>query len=159
MDDCLRCKDYRECTQDRTWFHYGQIRWCPWQILWILTNAEELRAGKWPRDFKVSDNGAIGKRNIRVEATFAKPVIILAEVEYRLAMTGLAGKLLLAQIKAGVKLEIEKRKILHTFEPEAEAALMYIKGRGRKRLSFQIWLKQVRYRERNLIANLKYNKI
>ena len=142
MGDCLKCKDYRECSQDHGWFHYGQIKWCPYQILWILEHAETLRSGKWPQDFKAPGNvdSLIQGRNLKAEATFVKPVTVLAEVEYRLEQTGIAGKFLLAQIKAGETLE--------TFEPEARAALMYIKGWRRKRIDFKRWLREVFYKSK-----------
>jgi len=69
-----------------------------------------------------------------------KPEVILAELKYRMEKTGLAGKLLKAQAKAG---------IIHPNELESEAreALMYISGWNRKSLNFGAWKRQRRYRK------------
>ena len=134
--DCRDCKDYRECISPPGWFHYGQIRWCPYQVIWIITYSDTLRAGRWPKDPDNQDDNA-GQRKINTEGTFVKPIIILSEVESRLARTGIQGKLLLAQVEAGRTFEILDR--------DAKDALLYVKGFKRKRMSFSAWKKKRRY--------------
>lgn len=139
MKDCRDCKNWKDCT-GKDWFDYSEIRWCPWQVLWILENSEVLRSGNWPPE--CVDSGYIdapaGGRKIRHEGSFVKPVAILGEVEYRLAKTGLYGKLLIAEVKAGIELS-----------GQSWSALLYIKGWRRKRLSFGAWQKQRNYRGKN----------
>jgi hypothetical protein len=133
--DCRRCRDYRECT-GKPWYHYQEVRWCVWQVIWILANAETLRAGHWPKDpDNSSDN--IGQRSIKTEASFTKPILILAEVESRLRRTGIHGKLLVAQIEAG--------REFNTLDREARDALLYIKGWKQKRMGFSQWKKDRKY--------------
>ncbi|MGA2669971.1 MAG: hypothetical protein ABSF21_00920 [Dehalococcoidia bacterium] len=134
--DCQRCKDYRLCIPPE-WFNYAEIRFCPYQVVWIISCATTLRAGRWPQDpDNSSDN--VGQRNIKTEASFTKPILILAEVEFRLRRTGIHGKLLVAQIEAGRGLE--------TLDAEARDALMYVKGWRQKDMPFNAWLKQRIYR-------------
>jgi len=127
--DCRECKDYRDCD-GKPWFHYGEIRFCPFQILWIIENSETLRAD-WPPN---PDGSSYIDPNIRTgyksEAYFTKPAGILGEVNARLARTGMYGKLLRAEVLAGLDLS-----------QEARDALMYVKGGRRKRMSFSAWKK------------------
>ena len=116
--DCRNCKDYRDCSGIIEWFHYGLIKFCPYQIVWVLANSETLRAGKWPKEPYNSDSA--GQRTIKTEASFTKPILILAEVETRLKKTGIQGKLLVAQIEAG--------RDFNNLDRDARTALMYIKG-------------------------------
>jgi len=128
---CRDCKDYRECI-GKEWFHFGEIRWCPYQVIFILANADTLRAGHWPQDpDRVDDNA--GQKRIKTEGAFTKSILILAEVETRLKRTGIHGKLLVAQVEAG--------REFSNLDPDARAALMYVKGFKRKRMSFGAWKK------------------
>jgi hypothetical protein len=133
--DCRDCKDYRDCIPPE-WFNYAEIRFCPYQVIWILQNTETLRAGHWPKDpDKVDDNS--GQKGIKTEATFTKPILILAEVESRLRRTGINGKLLVAQIEAGIEFS--------NLDREARDALFYVKGWRQKRMSFRAWKKARKY--------------
>lgn len=128
MKDCLKCKDYRGCA-GKPWYHYGEIRFCVHQVVWIIKKADVLLAGDWPPD---PDSSSAVDPSIRTgyksEAYYTKPVGILAEVNRRLAQTGTHGKLLRAEVLAGLELS-----------PESEDALMYAKGRRRKDTSYNHW--------------------
>ena len=150
--DCRDCKDYRECEalrkdnegqytikgNGKEWYHYGEIRWCPFQCIWIINNTATLRDGRWPQDPDRIDNNA-GQRSIKTEASFTRPILILAELESRLERTGIQGKLLVAQVEAGREFDYLDR--------EAYDALLYIKGFRRKRMSFMTWKKQRKHRQ------------
>lgn len=136
MQDCRKCKDYRDCTRNHDWFHYGEIRWCVWQVIWVIENSGTLLAGNWPPN--PDGSGYIDpkiKTGYGSEAYYTKPAGILAEVEYRLRRTGIEGKLLRAEIKAG--------ETMDSMEPEARSALMYIKGWRRKRIGYKRWLREI----------------
>jgi len=135
--DCRDCKDYRECTAPPDWFHYGEIRWCVYQVIWIIKHAWILRAGRWPKNPDSVDDNA-GQRRIKTEGNFVPSITILAEVKIRLERTGIHGKLLVAQIEAGRDFE--------TLDRDARDALLYIKGYKRKRMSFNHWKRQRNYR-------------
>jgi hypothetical protein len=140
--DCRHCKDFRECLGDIEWFHYGQIRFCPHQILWILRHSETLRDGDWPQDPINPGDDNPNSKIIKTEASFVKPILILAEVESRLKRTGIHGKLLVAQIEAG--------RELNTLDREAMDALFYVQGWQQKRDSFTNWKRIRRWRKETL---------
>lgn len=132
--DCRDCQTYKDCV-GKPWFHYGEIRFCPYQVIWIIENSEVLRARGWPLNPDGSSYTDPGrKKGYASEAYYVKPVGILAEVEYRRKRTGISGKLLKAEVLAGLDLSRESRD-----------ALMYIKGWRRKRMSFRAWKKQRKY--------------
>jgi hypothetical protein len=136
--DCRDCRNYKDCIAPPEWFNYAEIRFCPYQVLWVIAHFDTLRAGHWPKDpDRVDDNQ--GGKNIKTEAAFTKPILILAEVESRLRRTGINGKLLVAQIEAGYELNMLDR--------DARDALFYVKGWRQKRDSFKHWKRLRRWRK------------
>lgn len=144
--DCRHCKDYRECKQDCSWFHYGQIRFCPLQVLWIIEHREELASGIWPKDPYGADNNT-SSRSIKTEASFVKPEITIGEVTERLKRCGTQAELLITQVEDG--------RTLNNLSPRAREVLMYAKGFRRKRMSFNAWKKQRKYRQNDYQAVVK----
>lgn len=136
--DCRHCKDYRDCI-GKDWYNYAEIRWCIYQIIWILKNYTSFMAGRWPKD--PYGSGSNGQRIVQTEATFVKPILILAEVRSRLKRTGSQGELLITQIEDG--------RTLSTLSDGAREVLMYIKGNRRKRIGFRRWLRKVYYRPKS----------
>lgn len=135
--DCQKCKDWHGCV-GKAWYDYGEIRWCPFQVMWILQHSNLFDAGKWPpQDNRVE---SIETRQICTEADFVHTQIILGELNYRLKRTGTPGKLLKAQARAGDSLDY--------LEAEAWDALMYVKGWRRKSQSFSNWKKDKRYHQK-----------
>ena len=146
--ECRDCKDYRECVPP-VWFNFAEIRWCPYQVLFILANTETLRAGRWPQDPDKADDNS-GQRTVKTEGTFTKPILILAEVETRLERTGVCGKLLIAQAEAG--------REFSNLDYEAKSALLYIKGWRRKKEGFSAWKKRRNYRQKGYQKVVKEEK-
>lgn len=138
--DCRDCKDYRNCTQDISWFHYGQIRFCPYQCIWVLANSEMLRAGQWPKDEGSSDSN-LGQRSVKTEASFVKPELVIAELEVRLQRCGTQAELLITQVEDG--------RTFETLSDGAREVLMYAKGFRRKRIGFRRWLRDVYHRSKS----------
>lgn len=135
--DCKRCQDYRDCI-GKPWFHYGEIRFCPYQIMFIVENVEILGAGNWPDSPTGSSwTDPAVRTGYRSEAHFTKPVEIVGEVNYRLKRTGVDGKLLREQVENG--------KAIDDLEPEARSALMYVKGWRRKKIGYKRWLREIYY--------------
>ena len=133
--DCQDCRDYRPCI-GKDWYHYGEIRWCPYQCIWILQNSSTLESGEWPDQVDYST----GQRQRREEASYVKPILILAELRARLQRTGVYGELLETQIEDG--------RSYSNLSKNAKAVLMYVKGRKRKRMSFKKWLRDKYHGER-----------
>jgi len=144
MSECRKCKNWHDCKAPPGWFHYGEIRFCPYQCLWILSHAETLKGGDWPAQAGQAESPK-GQRQFKAEASFVKPEIIIGELENRLATTGIQGKLLVAQ--AFVVRNINDLKDQELLDWEAREALMYIKGWRRKNMSFRAWRKKRRYRQ------------
>ena len=131
MKDCRDCKDYKDC-RGKEWYHYGEIRFCPYQVMFIIVNSELLVIGEWPKrpqgaytDFLPLD--------ISTEAYYTRPTSILAEVEIRLGRINRYCKLALID-------EVNNGLTFDTLSRPAIDALMYAKGWRRKRSSFSHWL-------------------
>jgi len=138
LKDCLKCKRWKECA-GKSFFTYQEVRFCPYQVLWILEWKDTLLAGNWPDN---PDSSSYVDPKIKTgygsEAYFVKAVITLGEVNARLARTGIEGKLLVAEVRAGVTLQ--------ELQPESRTALMYVKGNITKRQSYSDWKKQEKFR-------------
>jgi len=128
--DCLKCKRWKGCP-GKEWYHYGEIRWCPQQVIWILQHAETLRAGYWVPMYEYGG----GTKQLKVEAYFVKAGIAIAELEARLARTPNQGELLTTQVEDG--------RTLSNLSDGARAILMYVKGRKRKTITFSRWKREV----------------
>ena len=139
--DCRDCKDYRVCI-GKDWFHFGEIRWCIYQVIWILAHAETLRAGQWPKAEDGSSDSNLGQRSVKTEASFVKPELIIGEVETRLERTGKQGELLVTQI--------EDERTISNLSTGAREVLMYVKGFRRKKIGFKKWLRRVYYRPKSV---------
>ena len=141
--NCRRCRGWKQCILSSPvlfdvddHFNFAEIRWCPFQIIFLLSNRETLKSGEWPPEFK--ESAPTGRT--RAEAKFVMPVLVIAEVEARLQQTGVRGEMLLAQIHDG--------RTFHTITNGAREALFYIKGWRRKKISFARWLREVFHKEK-----------
>lgn len=137
MRDCQRCRNYKDCS-GKPFFVFSDIRFCPFQIMWVIENAEVMKTN-WP----AAPDGSsyvepMVRTGYRSEASYVKSVVILGEVNARLDRTGTDGKLLWAQVLANLELS-----------HESKSALMYSSGWRRKRMSYRRWLKQRRYRRKS----------
>jgi hypothetical protein len=146
--DCQKCKRYKGCPGkwysytengrrvEEEWYHYGEIRWCPQQDIWILDHAELLRSGQWV--FRHEESGE--SRRLSAEAYFVQAGIAIAELDERLESTPNKGELLLTQIEDG--------RTLGNLSPGAYEILMYIKGKPRKPQDFSVWKAKRDYRQK-----------
>ena len=136
--DCRHCRDYRGCV-GKDWFDFSEIRWCVWQIVWLLQFKETLTEGHWPQDPYGADNNT-SSRTIKTEASFVKPELVIAELEERLNRCGKQAELLVTQVEDG--------RTLSNLSPGAREVLMYVKGFRRKRIGFRKWLREVFYQKK-----------
>lgn len=118
----------------KDWYDYGDIRWCPLQVVWILQNAASLDAGIYPEQYKGHS------RQLRAEGYFAKAKLVIGELRQRLELTDNHGELLITQVEDG--------RILSTLSLGAYEILMYVKGWRRKSQSFHAWQRQRRYNKK-----------
>lgn len=133
---CQVCRDWRRCVynEGKEWYTYPEIRYCPYQVMWVIEKADTLRAGNWPPN--PEGTGYIDSAihtGYSSEAYYTKAVRVIADVSKRLDRTGVDGKLLKEQVENG--------KTIDKLEPESRSALMYIKGWRAKRMSYNAWKK------------------
>jgi len=115
---------------------FAELRFCPFQIVWILANEECLDYGKWPDRYSPFDER--GSRQIANEGYFVKAKLIIAEVRKRMETTGKDGRHLADQCKL--------YSTPNSLDDEAWEVLMYLKGANRKDMDFNKWRNQRRYR-------------
>jgi len=142
IGDCRECKDYRECLGLKEWFNYAEIRWCVFQVVWILQYKDTLKDGSWPQDPYGSNDNTSNQRMVKTEASFVKPELIIGELEKRLERCGTQAELLITQVEDG--------RTLNNLSAGAREVLMYVKGFRRKKISFRRWLRTVYYRKKTV---------
>jgi hypothetical protein len=128
--NCQKCRRWKGCP-GKDWYHYGEIRWCPQQIIWIYQHADIFRAGDWVTRHEESGES----KQLHPEAYFVKAGIAIAELEARAEGLEDRGELLITQIEDG--------RTLKNLSPGARAQLMYLKGRKRKSIDFKRWRREV----------------
>ena len=138
--DCRHCTDYRECV-GKDGYLFADLRFCPFQVVWILENSDILHIGKWPMQYSVYDKEK--GRRVANEGYFVKPAVIIAEVEKRLETTGKDGKLLVSECKRGVALE--------DLDNETWEVLMYVKGWWRKKMDFGSYQRWKRWKNKQKV--------
>ena len=136
---CNPCIGYKKCVGNYygTYEYYsvGEIRWCSHQNKWLIINEDTIRVGIWPDPPSVLDIDKVQKM-ITYEASFERKCDMLAELERRLGRCGKNGEL-------GEEL---KRKIKKGVDVKDDPVLIYVSGRDKKDMDYQVWLKQRRRR-------------
>lgn len=130
MNSCQKCKNWHDCKAPPSWFNYSEIRFCPYQCLWIIGHKETFRAGDWPVQEGNTDTNN-GSHQFKNEGYFVKPELIIGELWERLKRTPGQGELLITQVEDG--------RTLSNLSDGARAILMYVKGKDRKRIDFRRW--------------------
>jgi hypothetical protein len=134
--DCQRCRSWKDCP-GKEWYSYGEVKWCPQQVFWLLKYADYLQVG-WLAPDAVSCPGIRGKV-MNTEAAFVNARIVMGELNCRLSKTGWKGRLLSE--------EARNREKMMYLSDEANDALYYVAGWRRKGMNFMAWLKQRKYRK------------
>ena len=119
------------------YYSYSEFTFKRDQILWALRYAELMIDGKWPPEplnTGYTDPG-IRRKGVKREPEFVKPAVIIAEIDKRIELTNLEGKLLMAEVDADYE----------RFSDEAWMALNFITGWKRKK-DYVNWKKQRRSR-------------
>jgi hypothetical protein len=143
MTTCRECKRWKDCpTPDLEWFSYGDIKWCKYQVFFLLKYARYLHAGIWPTPESTCETP---KRQVSHDAQYVNSAIVIAELDYRLAKTGDKGDILAAECRDP---EVEKVDYL---SDKAKDALYYVAGWRRKGMSFTNWLKDRKYKRGKIL--------
>ena len=145
--ECQKCKRWRDCI-GKPWYTYPEIRFCPYQVIWIIESWGILLKGDWPDNPDGSSyiDPAI-KGGFSNEAYFVKAVGVIAEVNERLKTTSEAGEALVDEIKDGkVTVIMEDGRIkFDGLSRPAYRALMYVKGERRKLKTYPEWKAAQKY--------------
>ncbi len=141
MKSCKNCKSWKDCI-GKAWYSYSDLRFCPYQVIWIIENSATLEVGNWPDcpDGSTHIDPDI-KTGYSSEAYYVKAIGIIAEVGIRLKTTGEAGEALVDEIEGGKVTVTEKDgKIkFDGLSGPAIRVLMYAKGKKRKKQSYPQW--------------------
>ena len=138
---CQECNDWKPCIPPEH-FTYPEIRWCPYQCIWLLRFSEILQAGYWPLEY--DDN--TGDDPSMHGSPFEKAVIVIAEICQRLTKCGKDGKILKYAVLSNNRNGMMLQQIMDTLEPEAYEALMYVKGINRKTMTYSQWERNRKYK-------------
>ncbi len=124
-----------------TWYSYGSIKYSPEQNLFLLENMDWLESGRWPSQH--IESGYIGgakSRAYKTEGYFVKAIVIIAELNVRLAACGEDGDLVVARYTDGYdEIDLSYRYGGDYWEviSRINSALNYCRGVRRKRQSYQ----------------------
>jgi len=146
------------------WYSYNVYRWTREQVIWALRHREFFDDGRWPPiigDYVTDEYDSthkkwikvyhsestyieplINKRQIKAEAYFVKPGIIIAEIDKRMETTRDAGEALIDEIEVG----ITEYKLLSR---PARKALDYISGYYRREQTFAQWKAEQKRKEKH----------
>ena len=132
--DCRDCKSWKGCI-GKDFFLYSEIRYCLYQMIWLIENLETLGTGEWPDE--PDDNRSV--LQLKAEASFTKAIEMAAETKILLdSLPRYARDHLLDVIKANVYIE--------NMSYTPRTALYYISGL-RKDMDFNKWRWQIRHRK------------
>ena len=125
--NCRSCRDWTGCV-GKAFFSYAEIQFCVHQVYWLIQNRLTLREGVWPAE--PDDNSGSG--NTTSEASFAKVILIIAEMDERLnQLSGAIRKDLINLIDRGIE--------IRNFNQTSGQALYYISGWDRRYMPFYQW--------------------
>ena len=156
--------NYKECM-GHEWYDYGDIKYCGFEVIWIIQNAEELRQGGWPLPPEHLEVDRL-KEEIIAGAYYEKAICIVAEVDARLKRTGKDGKWLVSLIIANFLIPEDIRPLFDPRDIDADPKLAfdYITGYHRygkdleKWQPYSGWKKQRVYRGKNETGNKIFKK-
>ncbi len=115
------------------------------QCIWMIINILPLDAGKWLTDPR--ETGYIGSSHLPSQhAPFETAAMVSGELQARLKRTGLAGKLLVVTLQAGMPLDYDSKM-----------ALAYCCGKRRKLQKYSEWKRTVEYRRRSIVGQKATN--
>jgi len=113
------------------WYSPREINFNRDQMIWLIEHLEIMRRGEYPPDPQGSRYISVGKRKIKPKAYFEISCQLAGEVDFRLKLTGVDGKLLVAEINNG----IDRYEDL---DYESQMALNFISG-WRRRKNYSQW--------------------
>jgi len=124
------------------WWSEREIVFQRQQMLWLVEHLHVIKSGDWPANPEgTSYVDPIVHVQARRKAPFETAAQIYGEVSDRLEATGEAGQVLLEEIQSG----LTDVNLLSGF---ARSALNYMSGWPRRRMCYNAWRRQRRYRKK-----------
>jgi len=122
------------------WVSPARFRYIRNEIIWAIEVVLPLEPGQWPPE--VRETGYEGHNKQRSNhAPYEASCLITSEVLSRLERTGGDGETLVWEVQHGLN-------NYNLLSPRARTAVNYVSGWRRRRLGYQAWLKQRRYRKK-----------
>ena len=144
MNRCSKenCIGWKNCV-GLEHYSYGEIRFCPFQCIWIIEHACILSHGEWPQH---PDGDVDTKTQLASEGRFTLACETIAEVRDRLKNVDTRRReLLIQEIRA--EKQFSKNSI-ERMSDEAISVLLYISGWPRKRDTYYDWNRKREDRQR-----------
>lgn len=125
------------------WYSPAAIRFTKGEMVFLIKNKEILARGEYPPDPKSSGytDPPIGVKVKPKRAFFETPIVLHAELTWRLKKTKKHGKTLRDEVRDGYS--------FREMSNEARTTLIYISGWRRRKQSYVDWKRDVRRRDRN----------
>lgn len=146
------CNDYRKCI-GKEFYTYADLKFCPYQVLWIMQHADILDEGRWPDPpvYLDIDNDA-KKRQIIPEAYFVKSILTIAIVRMRL-------ELITKDDRRQLWKAVGEGQEFNEIEGGAKSALLYISGWRMRKTPYTRWKAKKNYRYRNRRTRIEIRAI
>ena len=142
---CHDCRDWSDCP-GKPWYSIADIRYCRYQVLWIIENFIVCNAGKseserdtWPVEEQDTGYTEAPKTShaVSAHAPFERTLQVVGDITRRLERTGKDGRLLVLEVHNSVPLSQDARN-----------ALNYVNGWREKHRSYTQWLADRKYRKK-----------
>jgi hypothetical protein len=140
---CHRCRNWDDCAGKE---HYTihDITFCRYQVQWLIGNFFRsdgddivLERESWPAPVRETGYTEAPRtsHSISTHAPFERPMQVIGELDHRLKKAGKDGRLLVLEVHLEQAYDTTRRSL----SSDARAALGYISGWRRKRLSYSRW--------------------
>ena len=114
MSDCGNCKKMESCKYvGAMWWPASAFVFCRPQVLFFLLSCDIIRQGEWPQPIDGSSyiDPAIRSNFIKIPSHNCE--VIAAEIDARIKMCGIEGKLMEYEVKLGYQLSDTSKKALN----------------------------------------------
>jgi len=147
MNDCEPCIGWKNCL-GKEFYTYGEIRFCPFQCIWIIEHAATLSNGEWPEH---PTDEIDAKHQLNSEGKFTLACETIAEIRERLKkVDNRRRELLIQETISGRQFS---RNAVDRMSDEARSVLLYISGWSRKGDTYYDWNRKREYRYRRKVLD------
>ena len=136
---CRECRNWQDCPSNLEWYPPAVIKFCPKQMIWLLTNLTVLQDSLWPPEHKYTGYTEETVLLWYKHAYFETPAVMSAEVTYRIGLCGDDGRLACDRYAKGIDsgtLAYHKRWPVDRVERRVDGVIRYISGWRRKKRSY-----------------------